>query len=140
MRMDRIRKSSWQVRAAAAVIFLLGFAAGALALNAYRAWRDAHAQPTQQDRFKQMSQRLQLSPEQEAQVRQVFDDTRSQLDALRKESEPRVQEIRGRADERLRQALTPEQWQRFQQMREEMRGRGRRGRGGGGGQSPGTDR
>ena len=138
--MDRITKSSWQVRAAAAVIFLLGFAAGALALNAYRAWRDAHAQPTQQDRFRQMSQRLQLSPEQEAQVRQVFDDTRSQLDALRKESEPRVQEIRGRADERLRQALTPEQWQRFQQMREEMRGRGRRGRGGGGGQSPGTDR
>ena len=138
--MDRITKSSWQVRAAAAVIFLLGFAAGALALNAYRAWRDAHAQPAPQDRFRQMSQRLQLSPEQEAQVRQVFDDTRSQLDALRRESEPRVQDIRGRADERLRQALTPEQWQRFQQMREEMRGRGRRGRDGGGGQSPGTDR
>jgi len=138
--MDRITKSSWQVRAAAAVIFLLGFAAGALALNSYRAWRDAQAQPTQQDRFRQMSQRLQLSAEQEAQVRRIFDDTRSQLDALRKESEPRVQEIRGQADERLRQALTPEQWQKFQQMRDEARRRGRRGRAGGEGQSPASDR
>jgi len=137
--MDRITKSSWQVRAAAAVIFLLGFAAGALALNAYRGWRGAEAQPSQQDHFRQMSQRLQLSAEQETQVRKIFDDTRSQLDALRKESEPRVQEIRGQADERLRQALTPEQWQKFQQMRDEMR-RGRRGRDGGGGQSPTANR
>ena len=129
-------KRSWQVRAAAAVIFVLGFAAGALALNAYRAWSRAEAPQTQQDRFRQLSQRLQLSAEQQAQVRQVFDDTRSRLDALRKESEPRVQEIRRQADERLRQTLTPEQWQQFQQMRDEMRQRGRRGRGGDDGGNP----
>lgn len=122
-------KRSWQVRAAAAVIFVLGFAAGALALNAYRAWSHAGAQPTQQDRFRQLSQHLQLSAEQQTQVRQVFDETRAQLDALRKESEPRVQEIRRQADERLRQTLTPEQWQQFQQMRDEMRQRGRRSHG-----------
>ena len=75
-----------------------------------------------------MSERLQLSAEQEARVQKIFDDTRSQLDALRKESEPHVQEIRRQADERLRQALTPEQWLRFQQMRDEMSQRGRRGR------------
>jgi Spy/CpxP family protein refolding chaperone len=138
--MDKVKKSNWQLRAAAALIFLLGFAAGALAPNAYRAWRDAGAPPTRQDRFRQMSQRLQLSAEQEAQVRKIFDDTRSQLDALRKESEPRVREIRGQADERLRQALTPEQWQKFQQMREEMGRRGRRGRAGGEGQGQTPDR
>jgi hypothetical protein len=60
-----MKRSSWQVRAAAAVIFLLGFAAGALALNAYRAWRRADVQPTQQDRFRQLSERLQLSAEQQ---------------------------------------------------------------------------
>ena len=136
MRVDKIMKRSWQVRAAAAVIFVLGFAAGALALNAYRAWSRAEAPQTQQDRFRQLSQRLQLSAEQQAQVRQVFDDTRSRLDALRKESEPRVQEIRRQADERLRQTLTPEQWQQFQQMRDEMRQRGRRGRGGDDGGNP----
>jgi Spy/CpxP family protein refolding chaperone len=131
-------KRSWQVRAAALVIFVLGFAAGALALSAYRAWSRAEAQPTQQDRFKVLSQRLQLSAEQQAQVRQVFDDTRAQLDALRKESEPRVQEIRRQADERLRQALTPEQWQRFQQMRDEARQHGHRGQDDG--RSPTADR
>jgi len=136
VRVDKIMKRSWQVRAAAAVIFVLGFAAGALALNAYRAWSRAEAPQTQQDRFRQLSQRLQLSAEQQAQVRQVFDDTRSRLDALRKESEPRVQEIRRQADERLRQTLTPEQWQQFQQMRDEMRQRGRRGRGGDDGGNP----
>lgn len=136
--MDKITRSSWQVRAAAAAIFLLGFAGGALALNAYRAWRRPEAQTTQQDRFRQLSERLQLSAEQETQVRKIFDDTRSQLDALRKESEPRVQEIRGQADERLRQSLTPEQWRRFQQMRDEWSRRGHRGRGEGQGQSPGS--
>lgn len=138
--MDRIIKSRWQVRAAAAFIFLLGFAAGALALNAYRAWRRADAQTTQQDRFRQLSERLQLSAEQQAQVRKIFDDTRAQLDALRRESEPRVQQIRGQADERLRQTLTPEQWQRFQQAREEWGRRGHRGRSGGEGQGQAPDR
>jgi len=133
-------KRSWQVRAAAVVIFVLGFAAGALALNAYRGWSRAEAQPTQQDRFRQLSQRLQLSAEQQTQVRQVFDETRAQLDALSKESEPRVQEIRRQADERLRQTLTPEQWQQFQQMRDEMRQHGRRGHGGDDGRNPAGDR
>jgi Spy/CpxP family protein refolding chaperone len=132
--MDRITKSRWQVRAAAALIFLLGFAAGALALNAYRAWRRADEQTTQQDRFRALSDRLQLSAEQQAQVRKIFDDTRAQLDALHKESEPRVRQIRGQADDRLRQTLTPEQWQSFQQAREEWR-RGHRGRDGGDGES-----
>ncbi len=71
--------------------------------------------------------RLQLSDEQKPQVRQIFGDTRDQLEALRKESEPRVADIRRQADERLQKVLTPEQWQRFEQVREEMRQR--RGRG-----------
>jgi len=34
--MDKSSKNRWQVRAAAAVIFLLGLAAGILAVNVYR--------------------------------------------------------------------------------------------------------
>ncbi len=34
--MDTTTKSKWQVRLAAVLIFVLGFAAGALALNAYK--------------------------------------------------------------------------------------------------------
>jgi Spy/CpxP family protein refolding chaperone len=128
--MDRAKKNSWLVRAAALVIFLLGFAAGALAPSAYRAWTRDRGQSRGQDRFEQMSERLKLTPEQKAQVQQIFGETRTQLEALRKESEPRFEEIRRQADERLQKVLTPEQWQQFQQSHDEGRRRGgRRGRG-----------
>ena len=126
--MDKSSKNKWQVRAAALLIFLLGFTAGALALNAYRAWARHSGPVGRSDQFAQMLERLQLSAEQRTQVQQIFGDTREQLQALRRESEPHVAEIRRKADERLQQVLTPEQWQRFQQMRDERRSPDRRGR------------
>lgn len=136
--MDNISRSKWQVRVAALSIFLLGIAAGALAPRAYFAWRGHDGPVSREDRFERMLDRLQLNPEQKAQVQQIFGDTREQLTELRRESEPRMREIQQQADERIQKVLTPEQWQRFQQVKEEMRGRGRRGRGkrGGGGDPP----
>ena len=126
--MDRVRKSSWLVRGAALAIFLLGFAAGALAPSAYRAWvRDGG----RQGRLDKMSEDLKLTPGQKEQMRQIFGETRTRLETLRKESEPRCAEIRRDADERIRQVLTPEQWEEFRKSRAEGRG-GRRGRGRGG--------
>lgn len=127
--MNPVNKNRWQVRLAAAVIFVLGFAAGILALNVYRGWA-RNTGP--RDRFDQMSQRLNLNADQKTKVQQIFADTREQLTALRKESEPRVDQIRSQADERLKQVLTPEQWQQFQKMRDEGPRR-RGGRGGPGG-------
>jgi Spy/CpxP family protein refolding chaperone len=126
--MDKNSRNSWQLRAVAVLIFVLGFAAGALALNAYRAWSRGNVQSSRQDRFEQMSERLKFNDEQKTEVQQILGNTREQLQTLRRESEPKVNEIRQRADERLQKVLTPEQWQQFQQMRDEMRGRGRRGR------------
>jgi len=139
--MDRVRKNSWLVRVAALAIFLLGFAAGALAPTAYRAWVRGGAREGRQDRFEVMSEQLKLNPEQKTQVQQIFGETRSQLEALRKESEPRFAEIRRQADERLQKVLTPEQWQQFQKSHEENRSRrGRRGRGGDGVPQPTAER
>jgi Spy/CpxP family protein refolding chaperone len=120
--MENIVRNKWQVRVAAILIFVLGFAAGALAVNVYRGWRH-RAGLNPEDRFEQMASRLQLNADQKAQVRQIFGDAREQLQALRKQSEPRVKEIREQTDQRLQQVLTPEQWQRFEQMRNEFRGR-----------------
>ena len=132
--MDRVRKNSWLVRAAALAIFLLGFAAGALAPSAYRAWvRDGGGGRQQGGRLAKMSEELKLTPEQQARMQQIFGETRTRLEALRRESEPRFAEIRRDADERIRQVLTPEQWEQFQRSRDERRGRGRRGGGRGGG-------
>ena len=126
--MNQVIKTRWQVRFAAAIIFVLGFAAGILALNVYRSWARNMGGP--RDRFEQMSQRLNLNEDQKTKVQQIFADTREQLTTLRKESEPRFEQIRTQADERLRQVLSPEQWQQFQAMRDEGRRRGRGGRGG----------
>src|SRR5687767_2545152 len=122
-------KSKWQVRVAALVIFVLGFAAGALAINAYQKWSRTNRDGDRAARFEAMLDRLQLSNEQKTQVHQILDETRQQLTSLRKESEPRFNAIRQQADERLQKVLSAEQWKQFQQERDSMRGRGRRGRG-----------
>jgi len=126
--MDITNKRKWQVRVAAIVIFLLGFAAGALALNAYKRWNRTGAEASRQGQLERMLDTLQLSVDQKAQVHQILGDTRDQLQALRKESEPRVSEIRRQTDERLQKVLTPDQWKQFQQERDKLRGRERHGR------------
>ena len=126
--MDQVKKTRWQVRFAAVFIFILGFAAGILALNVYRGWA-RNLGSGGRDRFEQMSQRLKLNEDQKTKVQQIFADTREQLTALRKESEPRMEQIRGQADQRLREVLSAEQWEQFQKMRDETRRR-RGGRGG----------
>ncbi|HEV7746628.1 MAG TPA: periplasmic heavy metal sensor [Pyrinomonadaceae bacterium] len=130
--MDNTNKKKWQVRLAAILIFLLGFAAGALALNGYKRWGRTGV-VSRQDRFERMLDSLQLNAEQKTQVQQILADTRGQLQTLRKESEPRVTEIRKQADERLQKVLTPDQWKQFEQERDKLRSRDRRGREGGSG-------
>lgn len=122
--METLLRNKWQVRVAALLIFVFGFVAGALALNLYRGWG---RRPAPGDRFERMATRLQLNDDQKTKVQQIFADTRQQLEDLQKQSEPRVHEIRQQADQRLQQVLNADQWQQFQKMRSE--GRGRRGRG-----------
>jgi Spy/CpxP family protein refolding chaperone len=119
--MNNIAKNRWQVRVAAGIIFVLGFVSGILALNVYRAW--ARNSMTPGDRFEEMSQQLQLNEDQKTKVKQIFNDTREQLRALRQEAEPKVIDIRKQADDRLVQVLTPEQWKKFQVLRDDNRQR-----------------
>jgi predicted nucleic acid-binding Zn-ribbon protein len=123
--MDKTGKSKWQVRVAAVLIFVLGFAAGALALNVYQRWRSDDR--TRRQAYERLVDRLQLNSDQKTQVQQIIGETRQQLQALRKDSDPRVVQIRQQTDERLQKVLTPEQWKQFEQMRDEIRSRGRRG-------------
>jgi len=124
------KRSRWQIRLAALIIFLLGFAGGMLALRAYNTWAGSRSPASRPgDRFAEMLKRLELTEEQETQVRAILGETREKLQALRRESEPQVIEIRRQADERMQEVLTPEQWEQFRKMREERRDRGRRNRG-----------
>ena len=128
--MNNVAKNKWQVRIAAAIIFVLGFAAGILALNVYRGLA-RNGGPG--NRMEELSERLKLTPEQKTKVQEIFGDTREQLRAVRRESEPKFEGIRRQADGRLQTVLTPEQWQQFQKIRDE---RQRRGRGGPRGDRP----
>src|SRR6266480_2679115 len=125
--MDKSVKTKWQVRIAAAIIFVLGFTAGALAFNAFQHWSRSGARAGG-DQFEQMLDGLKLSADQKTQVHQILADARTQLRELRKQSEPRFDEIRQQTDERLQKVLSAEQWQQFQQERDRRRSRnGRRG-------------
>lgn len=118
--MNSNNKFNWQVRVAVLSVFLLGFVAGGLALNAYHVWYSATSQ-TKEQRFGQILDQLSLSDEQKTEVQKIVGETREEIKALRKESEPRVREIRGRADERFQKIFTPEQWQKFQNLRDTLR-------------------
>jgi DNA anti-recombination protein RmuC len=118
--MDNASRNKWQARGFALIIFLLGLTSGIMTVNAYH-WARARRSPT--DRFEQLATRLQMNSDQKTKVQQIFGDTRQQLQNLRKESEPRVNDIRQQTDQRLQQVLTPDQWKKFQQLRDEMRAR-----------------
>ena len=118
--MTNVTRNRWQVRIAALIIFVLGFTAGILALNAYRRARPAG----NGNRMDELSERLQLTADQKTKVQEIFNDTREQIRGVRREMEPRMNEIRSQADGRLQTVLTPEQWQQFQKLRDERQRRG----------------
>lgn len=124
--MNSNTKTKWQVRLAAMSIFVIGFIAGALAMNIYRGHQRASSYGDRHSRFEETLDKLNLTQDQKTQVKTIFDDARAQLGQLRKESEPKFREVRKQTDDRLKTVLEPEQWEQFQQiMTEARRGRSR---------------
>src|SRR5690242_14371341 len=123
--MNNVNRNRWQVRVAAVIIFVLGFTAGILALNVYRHVRGDGAPGNRMD---ELANRLNLTADQKTKVQEICSDTREQLRAVRQETEPKMADIRRQADGRLQTVLTPEQWQQFQNLRDERGRRGDRGR------------
>ncbi|HKP13115.1 MAG TPA: Spy/CpxP family protein refolding chaperone [Blastocatellia bacterium] len=121
--METSVKNKWQIRLAVLLIFGIGFAAGALTMNVYRARHVASAPANYRGRFERMMEQLNLTAEQRDQVKAIFDDTRAKLSEVHKESEPRFHAVREQTHERLRQVLTPEQWEQFQKMAGDFRER-----------------
>ena len=118
--MNAEAKSKWQIRLATLSIFLLGFLAGAFALNAYYLWFGAGKQVSKREQYQDVFNGLNLNENQKSDVEKVFADTREKIQKLRQESDPRFQEIRSQSDDQLQKILTPEQWQKFQQEREKI--------------------
>ena len=95
-------KRVWQVRAAALVVFLLGFVAGALALDLYaKAKRGSGSAP--RHRIGRVLDELGLSPEQRERVDAIFADARTDMAEVRRECGPKFREVRQRTDAKLRE-------------------------------------
>jgi len=119
--MNRESRFNWQVRVVALSIFLLGFVAGALALNAYHVWFAAAPSETRQQRFDRILDQVQLTDAQKTDFQRVMGETKEEFQNLRKDQDPLEAAIRSRADEKLKGILKPEQWEKFQRLRKEFR-------------------
>lgn len=121
-------KNKWQIRLAVLLIFVVGCLAGALAMNFYHTRQSAASTRERVGKFARVLDQLHLTPEQRAQVQTIFDEARAQLNELRNESRPKFRDVRQQTDARLQAVLTPEQWQQFQQLTSESRGKRSRGK------------
>jgi len=121
--METSVKNKWQIRLAVLLIFGIGFVAGALTINVYRARHVASSAANHRDRFERVMEQLQLTAEQRDQVKTIFDEASAQLTEMRKESQPRFQEVREQTHARLRAVLTAEQWEEFQKLTSDFRER-----------------
>lgn len=120
--METNTKTRWQIRFAVLAIFVIGFLAGALAMNAYRA-RRAGMSPGERGGYARVFDQLNLTAEQRSQVDQIFSEARARLTDIRKDAGPKFREVRQQTDDRLKAVLTPEQWEQFQQLTSDARHR-----------------
>lgn len=117
--MDRENSFNWKVRMATLGIFLLGCIAGALALNAYQIWFGGASNTTKQQRFEKVLDQVELSDTQRAEFQKIMSETREEFKNL--PPNPEVEKVKLRADEKVKKVLTPEQWEKFQRLRDDFR-------------------
>lgn len=121
--MENNSKFNWQVRTAALSVFMLGFIAGALALNGYQVWFGGAAPPTKQQQYQKVFEQLSLTDSQKVEIQKIVGDMRQEIQNVKKGNDPQFQEIRSRSNEKFKQIMTPEQWEKFQKLRNELKER-----------------
>lgn len=102
------------------IVFLLGVAAGALALSAYLRRSEPAPAAVWTGRFnreryvKELTEAVQLRPEQMDALNMALDETREEFLALRRQLQPQFDEVKQRARRRIRSILNADQQPRFE--------------------------
>ena len=76
------------------------------------------------DRLEHLTKALDLTPEQQAKIKPIFEQAKPQIQAARQESRQKMQAIRENVQAQIRPILTPAQqqkWDAMQKAREDMR-------------------
>lgn len=100
------------------VVLLLGIILGGLGTHLWgrRVWGERGRRHGRDEMIQQLSRELQLTPEQQAQLSGIIDDTRAKWRALYQPLEPQHEAIRQQGRDRIRAILTPEQRQKFEEF------------------------
>ena len=97
--------------------FLLGIVVGGAAVLFY-AWNTGHwhRQFNRQHLVRRLTRELGLNDAQVQQLNQIMDDTAKKMSSLRKQMDPGFDAARKESQDRVRQILTPEQLNKFNEM------------------------
>ena len=118
-----IKGWKWKLTVALVIVFLAGVATGlfAGARRAHVVFMGRHSAHTGERMRSHLERRLQLTPEQAAQVSPIISRTAAQLEVIRSETSQRVAATFGQAHQEMMPYLTPEQRERLQKMKRRHR-------------------
>lgn len=133
--MESKTNSQTKARLIVVSVFVIGVAAGALALNLYQQLSRSSDQnmPHNGTEFllKRMNDKVGLASDQQEQIKKILDETadkykdiRKEMDPVVKPFEPRFNAVRQESRDRIRALLTPEQLPKYEKMvqdRDKMR-------------------
>lgn len=111
----------------ALVIFFLGGITGAAMHALYKVKVEGKPpattspNPSQQPRMsmsERMKQELNLTDEQSQKIKSIIDDSRKEFQRVVKDECPGIKDMRAKTNERIKSVLTPEQQQKFDEMRQ----------------------
>jgi len=108
-------------------VFVIGFAAGALALNLYQQLTASKAKdaPRNGTEFlvRKMNDKVGLTSDQQDQIRKILDETNDKYREIRKDLEPRIKDfeprfnsVRQESRDRIRALLSADQLPKYEQM------------------------
>ena len=93
--------------------------------------------PSVDDQVKMMSDRLNLTPDQQTKIKPILEDQRTQAQALMKDESlsdddrrNKMRTLRESTNSKIRDVLTDDQKKQFDEMQQQMRDRGRQQPGG----------
>jgi hypothetical protein len=113
--------SRFKALALMAIVFLLGAIVGAslgttIVSRKYAAPQEMPGRPGKTKFVDRLNARLHLSPEQNAQLKVILDETHQQFGALHESVKPQFEAIRSRTRDRIREQLMDSQKQEFEAM------------------------
>ena len=125
--MDSNTNSQTKARVIVVSVFVIGFVAGALALNLYQRLTSSSNKdmPRNGTEFliRRMNDKVGLTSEQQEQIKKILDETNDKYREIRKDLEPsikpfepRFNAVRQESRDRIRTLLTPDQLPKYEQM------------------------